>query len=158
MKETYVGKSKVNGKGLYIGESTKKGEVIDYIHGDIHVFKSITPKISKMMMDWIGVGRYSWIDTSQSKFRFINHSCVPNVALVSKRKVIAIKNIPKNTELYLDYSLNEAEDGWSIKCACGTQKCRKIIGPIQTLPKATYSRYKKYIPKNFQRIFEMENE
>lgn len=157
MKETYISNSKVNGKGLHINESTKKGEVIDYIHGDIHVFRNITPKISKMMMDWIGVGRHSWIDTSQSKFRFINHSCNPNVALVSKRKVIAIKNIPQGSELFLDYSLNEAEDGWSITCSCGASKCRKMIGPIQTLPRATYKKYKEYIPKNFQKIFEIEN-
>ncbi len=157
MKKTRVDKSLINGKGLYITESAKKEEIIDYIHGDVHVFKKITPFISKKMLNWIGVGRHSWIDTSKSKFRFINHSCDPNVAIVTKRKVIAIKNLTPGTELLMDYSLTEAEDGWSITCNCNTKNCRKVIGPIQTIPKQVFQKYKKYIPKNFIRIYNLEN-
>ncbi len=156
MKETYVGKSKLHGKGLFINESAKPGDVIDYIHGDIHVFRHPTNTISKKMMDWIGTGRYSWIDTSNSKFRFINHSCDPNVAHVSERRVIAIKNLKKGDELVYDYSLTEAEPGWQIQCSCGTKDCRRIIGPIYTIPQKTFDKYKKYIPKKFQKIYKTE--
>lgn len=157
MKRTKVQRSKINGKGLFLDEAVKKDELIDYIHGEIHVFRHITPTISKRMMDWIGVGRFSWIDTSKSKFRFINHSCDPNVAIVTKRKVVALKTMPANTEMVMDYSLTEAENGWGITCACGSKKCRKYIGPIQSIPYRTFRRYERYIPENFRQIYKTDN-
>lgn len=157
MEKLYVEQSKINGRGLFIAKALKKGELIDYVHGDIHVFKDISSDISEMMLDWIGVGRHSWIDTSDSMFRFINHSCDPNVAIVTKRKVIAIKNIPANTEITMDYSLTEAEEDWYIDCDCGAKQCRRKIGPISSIPRRTFNKYKQYIPKNFIRIYEYDH-
>lgn len=146
--------SKLHGTGLFTTRNLSKGDHVVYIDGPVVVFKKFTPAISKRMLNWIGVSRYGWIDTSNSLFRFINHSCKPNVALVSKRKVIALKNIEANSEITMDYSLTEAEPGWSIQgCTCGSTECRKVIGPINTLPKKIYLKYLPYIPKKFQKIY-----
>jgi hypothetical protein len=155
MKTHYTKSSKINGNGLYAAESIKKGELIDYVHGDIHVFRKFTPAISKRMLNWIGIGRYSWINTDKSAFRFINHSCSPNTAIVTKRKVIAIKSIAIDEELTMDYSLTEAEPGWEIQnCSCQAKQCRKTITSITELSQSVYRRNKEHIPPNFQKIYE----
>lgn len=154
MKRLGISKSRINGSGLFVTEDLKKGEIIGYIHGPIVSFRKFTPAISKSMLNWIGAGRYTWIDTTTSPFRFINHSCNPNVAIVTKRKVVALVDIPKNTEIVMDYSLSEAEPGWSIQCTCNSEHCRKNIGPIQTIPESTYRRFKRHISKSFQKVYE----
>lgn len=156
MKKLGVKKSRIDGSGLFATEDIRKGEVVGYIHGPIVSFRAFTPTISKMMLNWIGASRYTWIDTSTSPFRFINHSCDPNVAIVTKRKVVAITDIPENTEIAMDYSLSESEPGWSIQCTCKSPHCRKHIGPIQTIPESTYKKFKRYISKPFQNVYERD--
>lgn len=156
MKKLTVHKSRINGSGLFAKENVRKGEVIGYIHGKIHVFKQFTPEISRKMLNWIGAGRYSWIETTDSPFRFINHSCEPNVVIITKRKVIALKDIKANDEIVMDYSLTEAEPNWSISCTCESQNCRKKIGPIQTVPVSRFKKLQTYIPKPFQKIYEVD--
>ena len=155
MSKLYKEKSEVNGIGLFTSVSFKKGETVAYIHGPVHVFRTLTPKISRQTMNWIGVGKYSWINTEKSKFRYINHSCDPNTAQVTKRKVIALRDIAAGEELTLDYSLTEAEPGWLIpNCSCATKFCRDTISSITELPQSVYKKRKDYIPKNFQKIYE----
>lgn len=157
-KTLYSYKSKIHGNGLCLKEGAKKGEKIATISGDVHVFREITPEISKKMRDWIGVGRHSWIDTTNSEFKYINHSCSPNVAIKGKRTVYALNDIPPKTEITMDYSLTEAEPGWGIKnCRCKTEKCRESIGPISSLPTTVFKSTKKIIPKNFQRIYYVDS-
>lgn len=158
MKTLYKDTSSIHGAGLHIKEGAKKGEKIAYIQGDTHVFRSFNPEISKRMIDWIGVGRYTWIDTSKSMFRFINHSCDPNVVIVGQRTVIAFKDIPPESEITMDYSITEAEPGWKLEnCNCGTKLCRGTVLPIYKLKRSAYSRYLPHIPKNFQKIYKIEN-
>ena len=155
MSKLYKDKSKVNGTGLFSSEDFKKNDTIAYIQGPIHVFRKFTPVVSKQMLNWIGVGKYSWINTDKSEFRFINHSCEPNTALISKRKVVAVQKIQAGEELTMDYSLTEAEPNWKIaNCSCGTESCRGSILPIMKLSKKVYLKSKKIIPKNFQKIYE----
>lgn len=153
MQEFYVKNSNIIGSGLYITQSVKKHKTVGYIHGEIHVFRKLTKEISLMMLNWIGIGRFSWIDTTKSPFRFINHSCNPNVAIVTKRKVVALRDIEANEEITMDYSLTEAEPNWQIECICKNKRCRHKIGPIGSLPLKTYKEYLPYIPKNFQKIY-----
>lgn len=158
MKELYVDKSKIHGVGLHVREGAKKGEKIATISGPVHIFREFPKEVSKKMVDWIGVGRYSWIDTSKSPFRFINHSCDPNVVIVGKRTVKALKNIAPGEEITMDYSITEAEPDWKIEnCQCKTKYCRGTIESIYKLDKKTIRRYLPNIPKNFQKVYEVEN-
>jgi|AntRauTorckE6833_2_1112554.scaffolds.fasta_scaffold10509_3 hypothetical protein len=153
MKHLYRATSAINGSGLYTNKKLDIGDHVGFVHGPIHVIRTFTPTISQKILNWIGVGRYSWIETTKSDFRAINHSCDPNVAIPTKRKVVAIKNIPADTELTMDYSLTDAELGWSIDCSCGSKDCRGKIGPIQTLPKSFYLKHEEHIATNFKKIY-----
>lgn len=154
MKTLYTEQSHINGQGLFTAAPIKKHECVGYVHGPTHVIRHFTEDITKDTINWIGVGRYTWINTDNSLFRFINHSCKPNVAIVTKRKVIALTDIPANTEITMDYSLTEAQEDWEIEhCSCSAKGCRKRIQAIQFLPQHTFQKYYAYIPKNFVRLY-----
>jgi SET domain-containing protein len=77
----------------------------------------------------------------------LNHSCNPN-AKVSKEGdkllVRAIKHIPVGKEVVIDYAtITGADDIWSMKCNCGSTKCRGKIVPFKRLPKELRDTYKK---------------
>lgn len=76
---TYVGSSFISGLGLFAAKDILKGDlVIDCKHF--------------LMQD------------EQSKFSYINHSREPNCDWFTNiSKIVANRNIPKGTELFIDY-------------------------------------------------------
>lgn len=154
MDHLYIKTSKINGKGLHSSKKIAKGDKIGIIHGKVEIIKKWTPKLSSISPNWIGIGRYSWINTINSPFRYINHSCDPNTLIVGKRTVLAIKPINSNEEVTMDYSFTESDSGWCIeKCACGSKNCRGYIGPITSLDLKTFQKNQQFIPENFKRIY-----
>lgn len=158
-KKMKIQKSKINGKGLFVTKNYTKGSIIDYVHGPKILVRVWTPRLSKISPDWIGASRYTWIDTTHSLFRYINHSCNPNVAIKGQRTVYALYDINAGDEIVMDYSFTESDRGWSIpKCNCGSKNCRKIIGPITTLDKDTYHKFETCIPEKFKKIYLLDHE
>jgi len=154
MKKLEVRKSDINGVGLFVNRSFKKGQIIDYIHGPKVLIRNFYSTLSKSTVNWIGASRYTWINTDNSPFRFINHSCNPNTAIKGERTVFAIKIISSGEEITIDYSLSEAEPGWSIpKCSCRSIHCRGKIGPIFTLSLEEYKIKKAIINDRFKHIY-----
>lgn len=155
MKHLYTAHSKINGDGLFTSRSFNERDVVGYIHGPTQVIRNFTHSLSQQTVNWIGAGRYTWINTDESPFRFINHSCDPNVAIVTKRKVIALKPIAADNELTMDYSLTEMEPGWTIEyCQCNTARCRQTIRTTVELPRNVFERCRAHMTKNFIRIYE----
>ena len=57
---------------------------------------------------------------------YFNHSCDPNVVYDKKGNFVALRNIKRNEELFLDYGL--ITDGkFKMKCACGATNCRGFV-------------------------------
>ncbi len=152
-----VRKSGINGKGLFSNERIRKGQFIDYIKGPVSVVRHEDVKQEKDMENWIGVGRYSWINTNASIFRYINHSCNPNAAIRGKRMLYALKDIAKDTEITMDYSLTEPGKNWSMTCACHEKNCRKIIRSISFLKREVIEKNKTNISRNFLNIYSTDN-
>lgn len=155
MDHLYVKTSKINGKGLHTSKKIRAGEVVGVVHGDIEIVKKWTTALSNKSLNWIGIGRYSWINTNKSPFRFINHSCGPNTYIKGKRMVIALRDIPADSEeITMDYSFTECDKGWSIEsCGCGSRECRKNIGPVTSLSLSYFKKKISLIPENFRKIF-----
>lgn len=153
MKKIEIRDSGIEGKGLFAAEPIKEGERIQYIRGPM--FKKVVRGNEEAMsiMNSIGVGRYSWIDTDGTPFRYINHSCEPNAAIVGTKMVVAMKDISQGEEITIDYSMTDADPFWHMDCSCGTRTCRGRIASIQSLPPETFKRHMPHIPKNFQRIY-----
>lgn len=153
MKKIEVRDSGIEGKGLFAAEPIKAGERIQYIRGPM--FKKVIRGNEEAMaiMNSIGVGRYSWISTDGTPFRYINHSCEPNAAIVGTKMVVAMKDIPQGKEITIDYSMTDADPYWNMDCDCKTKTCRKKIASIQSVPPEVFKRHMPFIPKNFQRIY-----
>lgn len=153
MKNVYVKKSDIRGKGLFAGEAIGRGKIIQRINGVVVRRRPKSAKEARMIMNWIGIGKETWINTSGTPFRYINHSCETNAAIIGTKTVIAIHPIKKDEEISIDYSMTDADPLWSMKCACGSKKCRKIVSSIQSVPMPAFKRHMPYIPRNFQRIY-----
>lgn len=157
MDHLQVKRSLINGHGLYTRKQIDKNSKVGIIQGEIEIVKSFTSKLSLQSLNWIGIGRYSWINTKNSPFKNINHSCEPNTYISGKQTVIALRKINPGEEVTMDYSLTEADKGWSIEsCTCGSKNCRKVIGPITSLSDAEFKTHISLIPENFKRIFRVE--
>lgn len=149
-----VQKSKVNGVGLFVNENLKKGEIIAHIKGDKVLIRHFTPQISKKSVNWIGASRHTWIITDDSLFRFINHSCEPNVAIKGERTVYALRNLQAGEEIMMDYSLTETEKDWYLyPCNCRTATCRTKIGPIDSLSAADFKIKRHLVTQPFLRFY-----
>src|SRR3989344_3628683 len=123
----YIGKSKLHGKGLLASRDIKRGETVFTIKGKKVKFLIDSEKQAKIAgLNWIGWGKNVWIYPVNYGLYF-NHSCNPNSAIKGKVTVVALRNIEKDEEVTFDYSLNEADIFWHIKCNCGSKNCRKII-------------------------------
>ncbi len=153
MKGVKIAKSKIQGKGLFASEPIHCGEIIQRINGPIVRTRPKNAREAKMIMNWIGIGKETWINTSGTPFRCINHSCEPNAAIIGTKTVIAIKDIRENEEIVIDYSMTDGDPFWSMKCFCGEKSCRKTISSIVSVPAEIFMRHMPHIPRNFQRIY-----
>ena len=153
-KKFYTSKSQVNKYGLFVKKSYKKGDFIDYIKGPTECVKEFPQSKLDQIINWIGASRHTWINTDKSPFRFINHSCDPNVAVVTKRKVLAIKDISADSEITMDYAFTEGDSEWEIvPCECGSSVCRGKITGISRVPKPVFRKYQPYISETFKNIY-----
>lgn len=156
MKKTYTDKSNIHGIGLFASEPIKPGDLIFTVSGALHLVKDfdLLPKsLKKASDDWVGISRYRYIDTKASPIRFINHSCEPNAALRTPRRLIAMKAIAAGEEITMDYSLTEAGQDYHRPCSCKTPSCRGIITPINLLPSSLVRKRLPFISKNFLRTY-----
>ena len=153
----HIGKSKLHGKGLLASRDIKKGEIIFIIKGKkINFLIDSKQKAQKAGLNWIGWGKNKWIDPARYALYF-NHSCEPNSGIRGKVTIVALCNIKMGEEVTFDYSLNESDVFWHIRCNCGSKSCRKTIRSVQFLPPETFRERVHSIPKYFQNVYKRYN-
>lgn len=154
-KKIYVMESKIHNKGIFAVKNIKKGEIVGVIQGSkkFKINRNINDALSNP--DWVGFKRHHWIDPI-APYKYLNHSCHPNVAVKGNKTLIAIRNIKKDEEVTIDYSIIEADPRWYMKCLCKENKCRGIIKSIKKLPKSVYRSYLPFISKEFQNLYKGE--
>jgi len=152
-RKIHTKKSNIDGTGIFAKRDIKKDESIALIKGQIVNHFAVDKSTSSVGPNWIGIGKNKWIDSKL--FDRINHSCNPNAGIKGSKTVIALRNIEKKEEVFIDYSITEEDILWKLpkKCKCRSKKCRKIIKSIQFLPKKVYNSYLPYIPKYFQKVY-----
>lgn len=76
---------------------------------------------------------------------YANHSCDPNAGVIktpTRLLLRAIRPIAAGEEVTHDYStLLGADDVWSMKCNCGSRRCRKTVHSFAKLPLRVLRRY-----------------
>ena len=133
------------GLGLFaIKDITKDEFIIDWNDGKGQVYELQSvfdlPKIASNHA--IQYDENKWIDHPTG--RNINHSCSPNCGWNGRFKLVAMRDIQKSEELFLDYDTMEDSE-WEMPedCSCGSERCRKKIRGFRFLDKKIIDEYMK---------------
>lgn len=57
----------------------------------------------------------------------LNHACEPNVGVRGQVTFVAMQEIPKDTELTIDYAMIDGDPDERMDCRCGESSCRHAI-------------------------------
>lgn len=153
MKKLLVQQSRINNKGIFAAEPIKKGERITFIAGKREKKISKTKNEALSIPNWFGVGRAIWIDPGDTIFRYLNHSCDPNAAIIGTKTLVAMQDIKRGEEVSIDYSMTDADPLWEMSCSCGAVSCRNVIRSIQFVPIPVFKKHMPFIPRYFQRVY-----
>lgn len=153
MSKYYVAKSHTHGRGLFAARALKRAERIAPIEGVVvrRIIRSRSD--SKKMMTWFGLGHNRWINPRNTPFKYLNHSCDPNSAIIGRKVLIARRDIKKGEELTVDYSMTDTDPFLAMMCRCGSRYCRKTITSIERIPPQAFKRHLPYIPRFFQQVY-----
>ena len=152
MSKVYVSETKKTGKGLFAKVNLKEGEAIFIAKGRMVKYPYYPDY--KIGPNRLAMEKHIWLDPfDKNPWRFINHSCNPNAGLKGRRIVVAMKNIKKNKEVTIDYSITEEDPNWKMKCICSEKNCRKVIKSVRFLPLKLFEKYKNYIPEFMQEAY-----
>lgn len=150
MKNFEIKKSKY-GNGLFATQDIKKDELVFVVNdgtGKLYEFNSVYELPESEINHAIQIGDNKWIGHPLG--RNINHSCDPNCGARGDIDIVAMIDINKDEELFIDYSTIEDSD-WEMKeeCQCGNPQCRKNIRGFKSLDKDKIDRYMKdgYVPE-----------
>lgn len=120
------------GLGMFANKDLAPDEVILTFDGPLIDFKETKTRGAwECMPIQIGIDRY--IDTAPPGV-FVNHSCSPNAGIKRDKDLIALRPVPKGSEIRFDYSTTMEENSFCMQCECGHSECRKIIADFSTLP------------------------
>ena len=117
--------STIHGRGVFACRDFKKGEPI-HVWDTTHVVSlqeyERLPKTEQAYVDRREDGSLIMMQPPE---KYVNHSCEPNTSAIEGRDV-ALRDIKKGEELTTDYA-SHAPPGWSMRCCCGSKRCRKVI-------------------------------
>jgi SET domain-containing protein len=116
--DVFVGKSKINKKGVFAAKDFEKGEVVLKWNPKILNFFEVE-KLKSLKRYVYKVGKNKFF-LMQAPERFVNHSCEANTEVKNSCDVAARK-ISKGEEITSDY----VDDSFApFKCLCGSSRCR----------------------------------
>lgn len=155
MKEIFVKKSAIHGRGVFVNEDVKKGELVSRVKGPIVRRVEKTKRAALAYPDLVGISgitRTVWIDP-QPPYKYLNHSCDPSCGIRGKIGLYALRDLKRGDEITFDYSTVVGNPLWEMACRCGKKNCRKMIRSIQHLNPKYFQRYLPHIPTHFQKIY-----
>jgi len=130
-------------------ENIKKGSIIRKFDGEVISFEECIRRIKlgqEKQTDSLQIELELDMDLDEIS-RAFRHSCAPNSGLCKSSQLIAIRDISKGEEITYDYSStvgpNIPSSLWEMRCNCGSNKCRKILKNVLSIPREQLSKYNK---------------
>jgi SET domain-containing protein len=126
-----IRKSRIQGVGLFTDRPLRAREKIGEYTGErISVAEGRRRAKGKSRIAIVEVSSRIAIDgdVNGGPFRFINHSCTPNVftrIAYGRMEFYALRRIKAGEELTCDYSPSQ-HDG-KLACRCGSASCREFV-------------------------------
>ena len=135
-----------NGQGVFATKIFQRGDVVFHVEGKILRWEKLLAIGGSVGDNAFRFGAETYLSPKGHVGDFLNHSCESNSGVKKiKRKlfIVAIEDIPKGTEILIDYStILGNDDIWTMKCSCGSKKCRKIIKNFGSLPAELQEQYR----------------
>jgi hypothetical protein len=137
------------GGGLYTREPIQCGEVVASFDGSVYQWGHTVEVLSNDPPLYIrdhaiqfgpGISR----DSAGGLGRYANHSCAPNCGIKDFFNIVAMVDLPVDTEITWDYAMTENND-WLMICNCGAPGCRKLITGYRNLPPEVRTSYTGFI-------------
>lgn len=129
--KTEVRESSIHGHGLFAKAPIAKGEIVAVKGGHIvnrEQLREITPKLGPVE---IQIGDDLFIapvtqEEREASMLYSNHSCEANLGMRGEITFVALRDIRADEELTHDWCVTDDED-YSVKCNCGSPKCRHVL-------------------------------
>ena len=131
------------GKGVYAAKLIQKGTVIHTLSGERMTLNDLVEKVlsnKENIDDPFQIGKRTYIDLDAVS-RTFNHSCEPSAGIRKNSELFALRTIQKGDEITYDYSATISPTKWSMRCLCGSKRCRKTLGDVRTIPKRQLAEY-----------------
>jgi len=145
--------SPIQGRGLFARDAISAGEIVAVKGGaimDAASFALVRDQVSPAEIQ-IEEGLYiapRSAEEVEANILCLNHSCIPNVGVRGQITFVAMRDIPKDAELTIDYAMIDGDPAERMECSCGAPECRKTItgsdwrrGEIQRRYAGYFSRY-----------------
>ncbi len=134
-----------NGEGLVAAKPFAATKRIIRIVGKVVSARVVTRSRGSFADNCFRFGPETYLDPGSEAGAYLNHSCAPN-AYVRKSNnrlfLVALTGIPRDEEIVIDYSTILGDDDvWTMRCSCGSSRCRKTIRGFGSLPSSLKSRY-----------------
>lgn len=153
MSLLYVRATSDKGSGVYAGQQFLPGFEVLQFGGPVLDVVDVPYPLNQEDDHYLQIGLQTYLGPSGDIDDLVNHSCDPNCTVrfgQGRVFLVAMRTIDKDIEVTFDYSTTSTDDlsRWSLKCACGTSKCRRVISGFHTIPRATQQEYveRKMVP------------
>lgn len=114
-----VYKDEMSGMGVICYRAFSRGEVIARMSGEV---------INEIRQHTLQISSEQHLFDPYFSGYFL-HSCDPNISLdMRNMTVTALRDIPANSYLYMDYAETEDHLFKQFPCSCGAARCRGWIG------------------------------
>jgi hypothetical protein len=127
-----IGAAGAKGRGVYAARRIELGELVWDYAGEERWIKEIPKKLWRYCFQ-VDYDRYV-VPEKGSAGWFMNHSCDPDCVIMGRTRIVALRRIEAGEEVTFDYSTDVGWDGFSMRCKCGTDGCRKVVRSYRFLP------------------------
>lgn len=152
-KKIKSGKSKIEGRGVFVVKPIKKAELVAAFGGYVvelqklkgmqkskprtfNAIYSVGYQIEENLV--LGVTNYSQFSTTE----YINHSCEPTCGFGGQINIYALRDIDVGEEITIDYCMCISDPIFNMQCNCGSKNCRKNIFSNDWTIKALQKKYR----------------
>ena len=124
--------SAIQGRGLFAREAISAGEIVAVKGGaimDAASFALVRDQVSPaeiQIEDGLYIAPQS-AEEVEANILCLNHSCNPNVGVRGQITFVAMRDIPAEAELTIDYAMIDGDPAERMACSCGARDCRRIV-------------------------------
>jgi SET domain-containing protein len=146
--KTRVGKSAIEGRGLFARRRIRKGEIVAIKGGHVYDARTLAKVKGRIAVSYIQIadrffiGARAAAEVARNKI-FINHSCAPNLGIRGQIMYVALRDIGAGEELTYDWAMEEHGSARTL-CRCGTPRCRRVLTGRDWMLPRLQRRYRGY--------------